>query len=194
MAKPLLYYETPANDNQLLFNLQYRFRNGDKRALDGMYKKLKEMAYKIINNRSKNNKFIANMAADEREQKAHDAATYIIEQFIKREEFNVTESENGFVNYLYARIQWELYGNGHQRKCDQMIRYTDELPEQKETKKAYRYIVKNLHTGESAIYSSAAELYQNPTFRNLRKKRLVESIRTGRRWKNYTFDILEVNE
>jgi hypothetical protein len=56
------------------------------------------------------------------------------------------------------------------------------------------YIVKDTSDGTTRTYASAGELYLNPEFRGLRKKRLAEAIRTGRKWKNYTFDILEVNE
>ena len=34
----------------------------------------------------------------------------------------------------------------------------------------------------------------NPAFKGLRKKRLAECIRTGRKWKTYSFDVLEIAE
>ncbi len=198
MAKPqdrtvsvLPFYENPETDNQQLLNIQYEFKKGDAQALGRMYKKLYEVAYKTINNRSCTDTKIAALAAKERQQKAHDAATYIIEQYLKRPAFVITDSITG---YLYTRINWELYGKDHQNKRDQMVIYTDELPEKKSGKIKYKYLVRNIATKQTAVYESAAELYLNPAFKGLRKKRLAEAIRTGRKWKNYIFDLLEETE
>lgn len=196
MAKPqnrtvsvMPYYERPESDDQQLFNFQFEFKKGNAQALAGMYKKLYEVAYKKINNRSRTNERIAALSATEREQKAHDAATYIIEQFLKRPEFAITDSVTG---YLETRVNWELYGKDHQYKRDQMVVYTDKLPERNGAKIKYKYLVKDINTGIDTTYESVAELYLNPEFKTLRKKRLVESIRSGRKWKNYKFIILEV--
>ena len=197
MAKPqnrtvsvMPYFEHPETDDQQLFNFQFEFKKGNAQALAGMYKKLYEVAYKIINNRSRTNKRIAALSADKRKQKAHDAATYIIEQYLKRPAFVIPESITG---YLYTRINWELYGE-HQYKRDQMVVYTDKLPERNGSRIKYKYLVKDINTGKEIVYESAADLYLNPAFKGLRKKRLAESIRTGRKWKNYIFDLLEVIE
>lgn len=179
------------SDDQQLFNLQNRLKNGDAQAMAEMYEKLVTVAYKTINNRSNSNAKIKALSADERKQKAHDAATYLIEQYLKRPAFVITDSITG---YLYTRINWELYGKDHQYKRDQMVVYTDKLPERNGARTKYKYLVKDVNTGVKTIYESAAELYLNPAFKGLRKKRLVESIRTGRKWKNYTFDLLEVIE
>ena len=178
------------SDDQELFNLQRRLKNGDAQAMAEMYEKLVTVAYKIINNRSNSNAKIKALSADERKQKAHDAATYIIEQYLKRPAFVITNSITG---YLYRRINWELYGE-HQNKRDQMVVYTDKLPEHNGARIKYKYLVKDINTGNEIVYESVAELYLNPAFKGLRKKRLVESIRTGRKWKNYIFDLLEVME
>lgn len=187
----LPYYPDPQSDDQRLFNMQKEYKDGAPQALAAMYKLLYEVAYKTINNRSATNQHIAALSADERQQKAHDAATYIIEQYCKRPAFVITDSITG---YLYLRIRWELYGKNRQYKRDQMLVYMDELPQPKEAKITYRYIVTDTNTGKSESYGSAAEMYLDPKFKGLRKKRLVESIRTGRKWKNYTFDLLEVME
>ena len=63
------------SDDQELFNLQSRLKNGDAQAMAEMYEKLVTVAYKIINNRSNSNAKIKALSADERKQKAHDAAT-----------------------------------------------------------------------------------------------------------------------
>lgn len=185
------------SDNGELFDMQEKILNGDKSVLSAMYKKLYEIAYKTINANSHKNEVIAGMTADERQTKAHDAATYIIEQYLKRPAFKITESMTG---YLYRRINYELYGRFN-RKCDKLLIFTDFSQNarawecKQETKKTgYKYLVKDLKTGTTTSYGSVAELYLNPAFKGLRKKRLAECIRTGRKWKNYIFDILEENE
>lgn len=181
------YFKKPKSDNQQLLNMQYAYLNGDAQALSSMYKKLAEIAYKNINSRSRTDARIAALNATTRQQKAHDAATYIIEQYLKRPDFIIKDSVTG---YLYTRINWELFGE-HQNKRDQILIYTDVLPEKKANKTKYKFLVRNLKTGVETVYDSAAELYLNPTFKGLLKKRLAESIRTGRPWKNYFFDLLE---
>ena len=178
-------------DEQQLFILQSRLKNGDAQAMEEMYENLVTIAYKTINDQSNSNAKIKALSADERKQKAHDAATYIIEQYLKRPAFEITNSITG---YLYTRIKWELYGKDHQYKRDQMVVYTDKLPERNGARIKYKYLVKDVITGKEATYESVDELYLNPAFKGLRKKRLVESIRTGRKWKNYIFDLLEVME
>lgn len=179
------------SDEQQLFNLQSRLKNGDAQAMAAMYEKLVTVAYKTINSRSNSNAKIKALSADERQQKAHDAATYIIEQYLKRPAFVITDSITG---YLYTRINWELYGKDHQNKRDQMVVYTDKLPERNGARIKYKYLVKDVNTGIDTTYDTVAELYLNPAFKGLRKKRLAESIRTGHKWKNYVFDLLEVIE
>lgn len=178
-------------DNEQLLQLQADYKNGDNAALSRMYTKLFEIAYKVINTRSCSNEAIKRLSAAERKQKAHDAATYIIEQYLKRPAFEIADSMTG---YLFRRISYELYGRNHQRACDKMLVFTDKLPAKKKTRVHYMYIVKDTATGTTRTYASAGELYLNPDFKGLRKKRLAEAIRTGRKWKKYTFDILEVNE
>ena len=189
------------SDNDELLDMQAKILNGDKGVLSAMYTKLYEIAYKIINASSHKNEIIAGMSAEERQQKAHDAATYIIEQYLKRPEFRITKSMTG---YLYRRINYELHGRFN-RNCDKLLIFTDFSRSDKNRyhgyeikqdpkKTGYRYLVKDLKTGTSTSYESAAELYLNPEFKGLRKKRLAECIRTGRKWKNYIFDILELNE
>ena len=178
-------------DEQQLFILQNRLKNGDAQAMAEMYEKLVTIAYKAINDQSNSNAKIKALSADERKQKAHDAATYLIEQYLKRPDFEITNSITG---YLYTRIKWELYGKDHQYKREQIVVYTDKLPERNGARIKYKYLVKDVITGIDTTYDSVAELYLNPAFKSLKKKRLVESIRTGRKWKNYIFDLLEVIE
>ena len=178
------------SDDQQLFNLQNRLKNGDAQAMAEMYENLVTIAYKTINDQSNINAKIKALSADERKQKAHDAATYIIEQYLKRPDFVIKNSMTG---YLFKRVQFELYGK-NTRHCDKMLIFYGDVPASKEAKKKYYYIVKDNNTGKSETFESYEEMHLDLRFKTLRKKRFVEGIRYGKTWKNYSFDILEVNE
>ena len=186
----LPYYDTPTNDNQRLLNLQLKYKVNGGKYLGEMYKLLYEIAYKNINKLSEQSQKIKNMDAAERMEKAHNAATYIVEQYLKRPDFVIKNSMTG---YLFKRVQFELYGK-NMRHCDQMLIFYGDVPASKEAKKKYYYIVKDNNTGKSETFESYEEMHLDPRFKTLRKKRLVEGIRYGKTWKNYNFDILEVNE
>ena len=186
----LPYYDTPMNDNQRLLNLQLKYKLNGGKYLGEMYKLLYEIAYKNINKLSEQSQKIKNMDAAERMEKAHNAATYIVEQYLKRPDFAIKNSMTG---YLYKRVQFELYGK-NTRHCDKMLIFYGDVPASKEAKKKYYYIVKDKNTGKSETFESYEEMHLDPRFKTLRKKRLVEGIRYGKTWKNYNFDILEVNE
>ena len=186
----LPYYDTPTNDNQRLLNLQLKYKVNGGKYLGEMYKLLYEIAYKNINKLSEQSQKIKNMDAAERMEKAHNAASYIVEQYLKRPDFVIKNSMTG---YLYKRVQFELYGK-NMRHCDQMLIFYGDVPASKEAKKKYYYIVKDNNTGKSETFESYDEMHLDPRFKTLRKKRLVEGIRYGKTWKNYNFDILEVNE
>ena len=178
------------SDNQQLFNLQSRLKNGDAQAMAEMYEKLVTIAYKTINSQSRSNAKIKALSATERQQKAHDAATYVIEQYLKRPDFAIKNSMTG---YLFKRVEYELYGK-NTRQCDRMLIFYCDVPASKEAKKKYYYIVKDNNTGKSETFESFEEMHLDPRFKTLRKKRFVEGVRYGKPWKNYIFDILEVNE
>ena len=186
----LPYYDTPTNDNQRLLNLQLKYKLNGGAYLGDMYKLLYEIAYKNINKLSEQSQKIKNMDAAERMEKAHNAATYIVEQYLKRPDFVIKNSMTG---YLFKRVQFELYGK-NMRHCDQMLIFYGDVPASKEAKKKYYYIVKDKNTGKSETFESYEEMHLDPRFKTLRKKRFVEGIRYGKTWKNYSFDILEVNE
>ena len=186
----LPYYDTPTNDNQRLLNLQFKYKLNGGAYLGDMYKLLFEIAYKNINKLSEQSQKIKNMDAAERMEKAHNAATYIVEQYLKRPDFVIKNSMTG---YLFKRVQFELYGK-NMRHCDQMLIFYGDVPASKEAKKKYYYIVKDNNTGKSETFESYEEMHLDPRFKTLRKKRFVEGIRYGKTWKNYNFDILEVNE
>ena len=186
----LPYYDTPTNDNQRLLNLQLKYKVNGGKYLGEMYKLLYEIAYKNINKLSEQSQKIKNMDAAERMEKAHNAATYIVEQYLKRPDFVIKNSMTG---YLFKRVQFELYGK-NTRHCDKMLIFYGDVPASKEAKKKYYYIVKDNDTGKSEAFESYEEMHLDPRFKTLRKKRFVDGIRYGKTWKNYSFDILEVNE
>lgn len=183
----LPHYIDPRTDGQRLFNCQYDFKNGNAAALGEMYELLYKVALKCINSACHKRDALAALAICEREQKAHDAATYLIEQYLKRPNFVITESITG---YLFRRVQKEL---NYARACDRMLVYTDTLPEKPNQRPQYEYIVTDTESGNKKTYGTAAELYLEPEFRTLRKKRLAECVRTGRRWKNFKFELIEIN-
>lgn len=186
----LPYYDTPTNDNQRLLNLQLKYKVNGGKYLGEMYKLLYEIAYKNINKLSEQSQKIKNMDAAERMEKAHNAATYIVEQYLKRPDFAIKNSMTG---YLFKRVQFELYGK-NTRHCDKMLIFYWDVPASKEAKKKYYYIVKDNNTGKSEAFENYEEMHLDPRFKTLRKKRFVDGIRYGKTWKNYSFDILEVNE
>lgn len=186
----LPYYDTPTNDNQRLLNLQLKYKVNGGKYLGEMYKLLYEIAYKTINKLSEKSQKIKNMDAAERMEKAHNAATYVVEQYLIRPDFAIKNSMTG---YLYKRVQFELYGK-NTRHCDKMLIFYGDVPASNEAKKKYYYIVKDNDTGKSEAFESFEEMHLDPRFKTLRKKRFVDGIRYGKTWKNYSFDILEVNE
>lgn len=176
-------------DNEILFDLQNRFINGDRSAIAEMYKKLFEVACKYVSTYARENKRIKNASKNERRAYAHDATTQIIEHYLKDKSFRITKS---ITAYLYKCVNYEVTKRGRVRKCDKMLEFTDELPE-RATKKNYAYLVTNTETGEKMRFVNATELFINPRFEKLRKDRLVECINTGAKWRKYTFDLLEEN-
>lgn len=116
----LPYYDNPLTDNKKLLNLQCRYiAKHDQTALYEMYELGKNIAFKLINQATQKNKHIRALSLEEREEKAHNAITYIIEQYIKRPDFVISTSYTG---YIYKRIQYELF---YHRKIDKKIIYCD---------------------------------------------------------------------
>lgn len=171
--------------DQRLFSIQDRYKNGDSAALQEMYQILFEFAYKTINLVCKTSEQLAATTAEERKQKAHDAATYVIEQYLKRPDFVIEKSITG---YLGKRINKELY---YARKCDRLLIFTDELPEIARTRKEYKYIVTDTRCGLSWTYESLQELCDR--FPKLRSDKFRKCINTGELYKCYTIKLLEID-
>ena len=180
----LPYFTAAKDDGQQLLNLQYEYKNGNPAALGDMYKLLFKVAYKTINKLCEDNAKLKSLSAESRQQKAHDAATYLVEQYLKRPEFVIKDSVTG---YLFRRVLKELYCV---KKFEQLLEYTAELPNAP-TKKNYKFLVTNKRTGEKKVFETGTEIRLNPMFRRMRKKKFVECVNTGLIYKNYTFELLE---
>jgi len=116
----LRWYSDPRSDNQKLMSLQYEYRNeGNKEALEPIYKILKTIAAKYINTIAKKNKRIANLSQFDKECKAANAASYMVEQLMLRPEFVVNKS---FTGYLYKRVEFECF---YHRKVDKIVDFVD---------------------------------------------------------------------
>lgn len=178
----LPHFDEPRTDNERLLNLQYDYKNGRAEALGEMYALLFTIAYKCINKSKRGQDF----CAADRKQKAHDAATYVIEQYITRSSFAIRESVTG---YLHCRITYEL---NFARECDKMLVYTDTLPERENIRREYEYIVTDNTTGEHKAYSNAGELFLNPEFKKIKKSRFKECVRSGKKYKKYSIEVIEL--
>ena len=119
--KPALpHYDAPKCDNERLLNYQYEYKeHGSETALNSMYALGYEIALKYIAKKAKGNRNIARVSAYEKEEKAHNAITYIIARYLKVKDFRITES---FTSYLYLRVQHELF---YRRKVDEIVRFVD---------------------------------------------------------------------
>ena len=116
----LPHFEEPRNDNERLLEFQYQYKvNGDKAALEALYKKGIEICLKVISQKSKENKFIKKLSSYERQEKAIDATNSIVIRLLKNPEWYI---EKGFVSYLYLRVLHELF---YKRKVDEIVTFVD---------------------------------------------------------------------
>ena len=113
------HYDQPQNDNERLLNYQWEYKNGDKSALNAMYKLGYKIALKYINAKSRKNRHIEELSYSVKEEKAHNAITYIIARYLRVQDFVIMKS---FTSYLYLRIQHELY---YHRKVDKIVDFVD---------------------------------------------------------------------
>lgn len=115
----LPHFPEPKNDNEYLLECQWEYRHGDQDALVRMYRKSKTLGMKFINAIGQTNRHVKALSYGTKKIKAEDAATYMIEQYIKRPEFAITKN---FPGYLFLRIAHELY---YMRKVDKVVDFVD---------------------------------------------------------------------
>jgi len=183
----LPHFDEPRTDNERLLNLQYDYKHGRAEALGEMYELLFLIAKKTINHRPRGRDFCAAI----REQKAQDAATYIIEQYLKRPAFVIERSITG---YLFTRVTKEL---NYARNCDKMLAFTDTLPERENVRVSYEYVVTDNLSDKREIYATSWELLHEAEdkprsqFVGLTEQRLADCCKYGIAWKNYRFELIE---
>lgn len=119
--KPVLpHFDAPRNDNERLLNWQYAYRTaGDTDALNKMYALGYTIALRYIETIAQGKKPVARMARGDKEEKAHNAITYIIARYLRVKDFAIRES---FTSYLYLRIKHELF---YRRKVDKIVNFVD---------------------------------------------------------------------
>lgn len=119
--KPALpHYDQPQNDNERLLNYQWAYKeNGDQNALNSMYTLGYKIALKYISTKAQKNRHIAELCRSDREEKAHNAITYIIVRYLRVKDFAITKS---FTGYLFLRIKHELF---YYRKVDKIVSFVD---------------------------------------------------------------------
>ena len=115
----LPHFPEPKNDNEYLLECQWQYRHGDDTALVKMYKRARTLGLKFINAIGQSNSHVAALTYEAKKIKAEDAATYMIEQYIKRPNFEINKN---FPGYLFLRIAHELY---YRRKVDKVVDFVD---------------------------------------------------------------------
>lgn len=115
----LPYYEAPKNDNERLLNYQWDYKRGDETALNKMYELGYNIALRYISIHAKKNPHIARLDKSRREEKAHNAITYIIARYLQIQDFAIYKS---FTSYIYLRVQHELF---YKRKVDDIVSFID---------------------------------------------------------------------
>ena len=115
----LPHFPLPQNDNEYLLECQYEFRHGDQESLVKMYKRLKTLSLKFINAIGQKNSHVRALSYEAKKIKAEDAATYLIEQYMKRADFAIVRNYPG---YLFLRVLHELF---YRREVDKLVDFVD---------------------------------------------------------------------
>ena len=119
VADGLPHFENPANDNEFLLEAQWQFKHGDQSQLVKIYDRSRLLCLKFINAISNKNKHVRALTLNQKRDKAEDATTYIIEQYMKRPDFAINKN---FPGYLYLRVLHELF---YQRHVDRIVDFVD---------------------------------------------------------------------
>lgn len=113
-------FDAPRNDNERLLNCQWAYKTlGDRSALEEMYKLGRTVALKFINAEARKNGRVRALRRADREEKAHNAITYVIARYLRVKGFAVRKS---LTAYLYLRVRHELY---YRRKVDEIVAFVD---------------------------------------------------------------------
>ena len=115
--EPLPFFAEPKNDNERLLNYQYHAKHGDDTAFTAMYRLGCRIALRYINKKARGNKHLASLSAETRQEKAHNAITYVITRYCKAHKFYIKSS---FTAYLYRCVLRELF---YRRKVDSIVSF-----------------------------------------------------------------------
>ena len=116
----LPHFEEPRTDNERLLELQYQYRvNGDQKALERMYRIAVVIAAKYISTMGQNNWKIRSLDEVQKEEKAHQAVTYMISIYLRKPRWAINDSWTG---YLWRAVQKQLLGH---RKVDGIVDFVD---------------------------------------------------------------------
>lgn len=99
----LPYFENPRNDNEILFNLQHDYYEGDKTALSKMYGLLSDIAPKVVNIESKKRKLILTKL---RMEEVGEEAVMIFVEGVLQKNLVIKKS---FIAYLRLQVLRALF-------------------------------------------------------------------------------------
>lgn len=109
-------FEVADTDNKKLFNLQKAYYCGDKTALQSMFIFLNQIAVKLIKKECRAHKVF--YTCEKRAEIALDAATLMIEQFVK----NRLKISTSFTAYLYLQVRKVMYTRTEAQKLEAYCR------------------------------------------------------------------------
>lgn len=112
-------YEAPRTDNERLLQYQYEYKHGQQEALSKIYELSMEICLKFIRKIGQNNRHVRVLSTEQKKVKAADAASYLVEQYITRPDFQITKNAPG---YLFLRVEKELF---YMRKVDGIVDFVD---------------------------------------------------------------------
>lgn len=113
------FFREPRNDNERLLNFQYEYKHGKIGALDRIYNLSFTICKKYVNTIANRDKKVRKLCTFDRESKAQDAASYLVEQYITREDFMIRDYVTA---YLWLRVIKEIY---YHTKAEKIVDYVD---------------------------------------------------------------------
>lgn len=110
------HMDRKASDNARALAAQDRLIAGDAAALADIYRICASCALRMMRDQARKRGF--RLAEADAREKAHNAAAYIAEQFLKRPGFRLKRPSG----YVYCRVMHELY---YRRKVDAMVEFRE---------------------------------------------------------------------
>lgn len=110
------FHSSRRPDNEKIWKYQRLYKAGDKRAIKDLYHAMRECAKRFIFYEREMKGFF--ISREDVNEKAIEAAEYIIEQYIKRPDFELKIP----TAYIRLRVLAALYRH---KKIDEYLSYTD---------------------------------------------------------------------